>query len=171
MKAHIVLLDNFLEASVVELDELGQIMHVGDDVAQILLEQHELFFGRSIGAAIGGRRPLIVEPRDDLGDLPLARGDASADLARLDLLLRVHLLELEGEGVDEELLVLGGPLPTSRPRAIGGHDVGRPQLALEAVVVDVVPLVFLDDARAELLAELHDDLTGLEVVLSVSLVR
>lgn len=36
---HIMLLDDLLEACVVQLGELGQVMHVGDDVAQVLLQQ------------------------------------------------------------------------------------------------------------------------------------
>lgn len=38
----IMLLDYFLKAGVVELGELGQVMHIGDDITQILFQQLEI---------------------------------------------------------------------------------------------------------------------------------
>jgi hypothetical protein len=54
-----VLLNDLLEARVVELRELGEVVDVGDDVAQVLLKQIEVFleliavFGFLLGARDG----------------------------------------------------------------------------------------------------------------------
>ena len=48
LQTHVVLLDNLLEPSVVQLDELGQVVNVCDDIAEVLLQHHELLFSWSI---------------------------------------------------------------------------------------------------------------------------
>lgn len=158
-------LDDLVEASVVELDELGEIMDVGNDIAQVFLQQHELFFTGSLLS-----RSSLIQPVDHVADLALTNSDSSRDLHGLNLLLSVHLLELRLELTHEAALVVFGPFSAwGLARACGAvvswracrrrHD--RParvlQVGLETVIVDVVPLVFTDDARPELLAELHDD--------------
>lgn len=159
-----MLLDDLVEARVVELDKLGEVVDLGDDVAQVLLEQQELLLAGPFLA-----QAALVEAVDDVADLALADGDAAGDLHGLDLLLGVHLVELGLELADEAALVVLGPLAARRAgrlgavRARGGREeraAGLLEVGLEAVVVDVVPLVLADDARPELLAELHDDDAG-----------
>ena len=43
-----MLLDDFLKPSIVQLSEFGQVVHISDDVTQILLQQHEIFFYRYV---------------------------------------------------------------------------------------------------------------------------
>ena len=57
-----MLLDDLLEASIVQLGELGQVVHIGDDVAQILLEQLKVLLARAVTAS------LAVCLSDDMGD-------------------------------------------------------------------------------------------------------
>lgn len=163
---HVVLLDDLVEARVVELHKLGEVVDIGDDVAQVLLQQHELLFAGAVLA-----QAALVEPVDDIADLALADGDAARDLHGLDLLLGVHLVELGLEQVDEAALVVLGPLAARRLAGPPGGAVaggrGRDgaagpllEVGLEPFIVDVVPLVLADQARPELLAELHDDDTG-----------
>jgi len=145
-----VLLDDLVEARVVELDKLGEVVDVGDDIAQVLLEQHKLLLAGPFLA-----EAALVEAIDDVLDLALAHGDTAGDLHGLDLLLRVHLFELGLELADEARLVLLGPLVAAMVAFLGGAG-GILKLGLEAVVVNVVPLILAYDARSQLLAELHD---------------
>jgi hypothetical protein len=172
-----MLLDDLVEASVVQLHELGQVVHIGDDIAEVLFEQHKVLLARALLAG-----PAVVETSDHVFDLALADRNPSGDLHRLDLLLGMHLVELGLETLDESALVLLGPLSLRRLRLAVGTLLrcplpgtglrcsfilrsllggGGPARALEgllqAVVVDVVPLVLADDARPELLAKLHHD--------------
>jgi hypothetical protein len=82
-----MLLDNLLEARVVELGEAGQIVHVGNDVAQVLLQQVESLLG------LFGERALLLRARNRIADLLLRRGDAPDNLLALDALERVDLVE------------------------------------------------------------------------------
>lgn len=150
---HIVLLDDLLKARVVQLGELGQVMHVGDDIAQVLLEQNEILVrGRGLAMASGG---LTVEAGDDLVDLALAGLDAADDLLTLDALEGEDLVELALEQGDEALLVLLGPGLALGLGAVGGGlgDVLGLESFLEVFVGDVVPPELLDHGRPELLAE------------------
>lgn len=160
-------LDDLIETGIVQLDEFSEVVNISDDVAQVFLEQGELLLGWSllIQAAFRG-------PRDDLLDLALADGDATLYLGLLDLGLGVHLFELGVEPRDEGLFIFFGPpaaLRFLRGRGVRGASLivilagmkRRPgrllQLDLQPIVVDIVPLVFADEAGAQLLAKLHDD--------------
>mgnify|MGYP000901296339 CR=1 FL=1 len=153
---HVVLLDDLLEAGVVEAGELGQVVHVGDDVAQVLLEQHEVLVGggRRVSGVMGAGG-VAVEAGDDLVDLALAGLDAADDLAALEALEGEDLVELALEQGDEALLVVLGPGLAVGPGAVRGGllDVLGLEGVLEVLVGDVVPPVLLDHGRAELLAE------------------
>jgi hypothetical protein len=61
-----VLLDDLLEARVVQLGELGEIVHIGDDVAQILLEQVKVLLG-----GVGGLVGVFLHAADGVADLLL----------------------------------------------------------------------------------------------------
>jgi hypothetical protein len=82
--AYIMLLYDLLETRIVELGKLGQLVDVGDDVAQVLLEQLKVVLDGAVGIA--------VLPLDDLVDLPLGGAYAADDLIALDLCEGVDLV-------------------------------------------------------------------------------
>ena len=135
-----MLLDDLLEARVVELGELGQVVDIGDDVAQIFLEQVEVL----VKGVVALRRvvlQLALGASDSLVDLLVRGGDATDDLIALDADKGVDLVELLLELLDKVLLRLFVP---------GVVDAeGR----LKALVVDVVEEPFLVERLLELLAE------------------
>lgn len=48
---YIMLLDDLLKAGIIELGELGKIVHIGYDITQVFLEQQEVVLGRRLDAA------------------------------------------------------------------------------------------------------------------------
>ena len=128
-----MLLDDLLEARVVQLGELGQVVHIGDDVAQVLLQQLELVLGRAVGG--------VGCPGHDIVDLLLRGAYAADDLVALDLGEGVDLVQLRLELLDKLLLLF------LVPGAVGA------QCFFEAFVVDVVVHPVLDQGRPELLSE------------------
>lgn len=132
-----MLLDDLLEPRVVELRKLGQVVHVGDDVAQVFLEQVKVLLDR---LAVLARR-LLLCARDGILDLLLRRCYAADDLAALDALEGVDLVELRLQLLDEALLRLLVP------------DVVHSQRTLELLVVDVVEDPLLIHRLLQLLAE------------------
>lgn len=119
-----MLLDDLLEARVVQLRELGQVVHIGDDVAQVLLQQLEVVLGRAVGGVVG--------PGHDIMHLLLRRSYAADDLVALDLGEGVDLVQLRLELLDKLLLLF------FVPGAVGA------QCFFEAFVVDVVVHPVLD---------------------------
>lgn len=124
-----MLLDDFLETGIIELCELCKIMHVRDNIAQILLQELKVLLSRAL-ARFGpilarGIRRGILSPRwwsgieffHDILDLFLGHLDAADDLAGLDLLEGENLLELCLEDFNEGLLVVFCPF-------LGGRDGG-----------------------------------------------
>ncbi len=149
-----MLLDDFVKASVVELDKLGKVVDIGNNIRQVLLEQDEFLLARALLA-----EAALLESVNDVPDLALGDGDAARNLHGLDLLLGVDLFQLGLETAYEARLVVLGPLAGTD--AVGRGEAGRVlELRLEAIVVNVVPLVLADDARPQLLAKLHDDDAG-----------
>lgn len=136
-----MLLDDLVKASVVQLDELGEIVDIGNDITQVLLEQHKLFLARSLLV-----KATLIQAVDNVSNLVLADGYASGDLHGFDLLFGMNLFELALELADEASLVVLGPL--SNAIAPGSRrSRSTLKLALEAIVIDIVPLVFANDAR------------------------
>ena len=133
-----MLLDDLLEARVVELGELGQVVHVGDDVAQVLLEQLEVLLGRRLLARAQG---VVVDLADDVVDFLLGSSNAADDLLGLDLLEGVDLVQLRLQLLYEALLRL--VVPGAR----------GPQRRLEVLIVDVVEGPVAVQRLLELLAE------------------
>jgi hypothetical protein len=168
-----MLLDNLLEASIIELHKLREVVDICNDITEVLLEHHEILLGRDVGirgVAILGPRTTLVESLDDLTNLLVAAGNSTANLDGLDLLLGVNLIELLVERLDELLLVLRRPLATFRPWVLprGRRDEFPLELVLQVIVGDVIPLVLLDHAGPQLLAEFHDDKTGPEIVAAAT---
>lgn len=147
-----MLFDDLVEARVVDLDKLGEVVDISDDITEVLLEQHKLLLARSRLV-----QPTLIQTLDNLLDLPIADGNAPLNLHGLNLLLRMDLVELVVQLLNKASLVLLSPLLTAIVRISLWRPSGVLQLLLELIVLDVVPLVLADDARAELLSELHHD--------------
>jgi hypothetical protein len=130
-----MLLDNLLEARVVELGEACQVMHVGNDVAQILLEQVESLVG------LVGERARLLRTGNRIADLLLRRGNAPDNLLALDALERVDLVEFLVEQL--QVVLLRGLVPS----------VVDTQRVLQALVVNVVKDPLLVERLLKLLAE------------------
>lgn len=158
----IVLLDNLLEAGIIELGELGHIMHVGNDVAQIFLEQHKILLG---GAIIFGfssdsiRRRLlrsgVIQARQHIADLLFAGLDPAHNLAGFDTLKGENLVELGLEHGDERFLVFLGPWSSAWVRLLcsGLLLVGSLEGILQIVIGDVVVIIVFQQRCFQLLAE------------------
>jgi hypothetical protein len=99
---NVVLFDNLLEARVVELGELGEVVHICDDVAQVFLEQIKVFLDRVAVLALS----LLLRAADSIANLLLRRCYAPNDLLALDALERVDFVELLLELLNEALLRL-----------------------------------------------------------------
>lgn len=145
--AYIVLLDDLLEAGIVELGELGQIMHVGNDVTQVLFEEQEIL--------IAGRIFSSLQARDYLVHFSSTGLDATDDLIPLELLEGEDLVELSLQQSDETLLIVLRPRFAIRLGILlrGRRDVLCLQGLLEIIVGDVVPCPLLDQGRPQLLPE------------------
>lgn len=137
---YIVLLDDFVEASVVELDEFGQIVDISDNIREVLLEQDKFLLARALLAETS-----LLEAVDNVPDLALADSDSARNLHGLDLLLGVDLFELGLEAAYKSRLVVFGPLEATRAVA-RCRPCGVLEFRLEAIVVNVVPLVLANDA-------------------------
>jgi hypothetical protein len=132
-----VLLDDLLEAGVVQLRELGQIVDVGDDVAQVLFQQVEIFLDRVARLAF----TVLLYAMDGIADLFLRGCYAPDNFLGLDALEGVDLVELLLQLLDEALLRFLVPV------------VVHAQGVLEVIVVDVVEDPLSVERLLELLAE------------------
>ena len=111
-----MLFDDLLKPSIIQLRELGQIMHIGNDVTQILFQQHEvvfrryvLLFHRSNISTLCRLRPPLVQARNHIIDFFLAGFDSSYYLSRLDSLEGEDFLELPFQYCNEGFLVIFCP--------------------------------------------------------------
>lgn len=122
----IVLLDNLLEASVIETGELGQVMNIGNNIGQSLLEVLELLV---IGRVVG------VEGSNHSANLALGVLNAATNFAGLDLLEGVDLVEFGLQKTNKTLLVLISPF------LVLGNGVFQVRLefVVRYVVVVIVP--------------------------------
>lgn len=82
-----MLLDNLLEASIIQLGESGKIVDVGNDIAQVFLQQHEILFKGDIGLTakrlVGS---LLICLSNDIVYFLFARPYPLHNLLALDLL-------------------------------------------------------------------------------------
>jgi hypothetical protein len=62
-----VLLNDLLKARVVELGELGEVVHIRDDIAQVLLQQVKVLLDRAVVLALS----LLLRAGDGFADLLL----------------------------------------------------------------------------------------------------
>lgn len=151
-----MLLDNLLEASIVQLGETCKIMDVGDDIAQVFLQQHEILFQGYIGLAamrlVGG---LLICLSNDLVDLLFTGAYSLHDLLALDLLESKDLVQFGLQLLDEALLVLVVPWPSLGLRIVSSRIrlVFGVQSILQTIVIDVVVIPILDEGSFELVTE------------------
>lgn len=151
-------LDDLLEAGVIQLCEFGQVMDIGNDVAEHLFQQQEVI--------VGGRRPRrtaalppttggAVQPSNNVIHVNLALLDALDDLLALALLEVENLVQFTLEQGDKNPLIVFGPV------AAGGLGVLRGgvgdevcfQGLFEVVVGDVVGMVLPDHGGLEMFTE------------------
>jgi hypothetical protein len=152
-----MLLDDLLEASVVQLREFGQVMHVRDDIAQVCLEEQEVLIGRAASSAsvLPSVSRTVLKTGDDIVDLSLTRLNTMDYLVALDLLERKDLVELALQQRDESLLILLCPGLARRfgvLRSGLGDELGLEGI-FEIFVGNVMPEEVLDHRRTELLPE------------------
>ena len=148
---YIMLLYDFLEAGIVELSELGELVHVGDDLAEVLLLSLEVLL--DVRVRLAGIGLIVLLSTMDQGvDLALLGLDAAYNLAGLDLLEGEDLVELRLKLVYKVLLIFLGPIRPLAARGAAGV-IRAFEDVLEVVVVDVVVLPVPDLGRTELLAE------------------
>lgn len=158
-KTYIVLFDDLLEAGVVQLGELRQVMNIGNDVTQDLLERQEILIGRGRrGArtnALTPRLGRVLKASDDAVDFRLANLDATNDFLALDLLEVEDFVQLALKQGDEVFLVVLGPWLAVGLGIVrrGLRHVSCLQRFLEVFVGDVVPIVLLDHRRTKVFAE------------------
>lgn len=135
---HVVLLDNLLEARIVELCKLGQIVHISNDIAQVLFEQLKIVFCRRF---IARRKRRVIDLAHNLVDLLLRRGDSTNNLLSFNLLESINLVQLALELLYEALFRLMVP------------DAGSAQRRFELLVVDVVENPIAIQRLSQLLTE------------------
>ena len=152
-----MLLDDFLESSVIQLGELGQVIHIGNDVTQVFFQQQEVLFSGCVITAVLGSiwSFMLLHSFQDCIDLLLRCFDAFDDLLTLDSLEGEDLVQLSLHLLDAALLVLVGPWLAVRlgPIRRGFGLVGGFEGIFQAGVVDVVDTPVLDERRLKVMAE------------------
>jgi hypothetical protein len=96
-QTHIMLLNDLPEPSVIQLRELCQIMHVRNDIREVLFQQHKLVF-RGNCIAMSSSLLALSQPRYHLIDFSLAGLNAADDFAGFDALKGVDL-RMESAGL------------------------------------------------------------------------
>jgi hypothetical protein len=132
-----MLLDDLLEARVVQLRELGEVVYIGNDVAQILLQQIKVLLDRV--AVLAGR--LLLCASDGIVDFLLRGCYATDDLFALNALEGVDLVELLLQLLDKVLFRLLVPYVVDTQRVF------------QALIVDVVEDPILVERLLQLLTE------------------
>lgn len=150
-----MLLDDLLEARIIQLGEFGQVMYIGDNVTQHLLQQEEILVGRGAGTDTLATVGHAIQARNDIADIGLAGLDAAHNLLALDLLEVEDLVQLALQQSHKVFLVIVGPRFAVGFGVVGGglgHEIGLEGF-LQVIVGNVVPVVLLDHGRAEVFAE------------------
>ena len=157
-------LDNLLEAGIVELCKFGQVVHIGNDIAQIFLEQHEVIFGRNIVFFINGSTGSLtgpsswassLQPSNDFIDLLFAGLDPSHDFPRLHPLEGPNLIKLSLQLGNKSLLVIFVPRASGRMGYLWGWStfVRGLECVLEVLIRDVVIEIIFQEGSPQLLAK------------------
>ena len=160
-ETYIMLLDDLLESRVVQLREFGQVVNIGYDVTQHLLEQQKILIGRRPSTRSGARPPvprLILIAFDELNDMlhfGLAGLNTLHNLLTLDLLEVEDLVEFAFQQGDEIRFVFFRPCFAVWLGVFGGwfRDVVGLEGFFQVIVGDIVPVVLADDGRSEMFPE------------------
>ena len=104
-----MLLDDLLEAGVVELGIFGQIVYIGNNVTQVSLEQLKVLLKTLIGFRIRSSIQLFL-PIDDLLHFLFTSLDATNNLFALQLLKGEDLVQFSFELSNESRLIVIGPV-------------------------------------------------------------
>ena len=92
--AYVVLLDYLLKAGVVELSELGKIVDVGNDVAEVFLEEHKIILGGTLVKVILGLIARLLKSLNDFKDLFLGSQYSTTDIVAPHMLKGKDLVQL-----------------------------------------------------------------------------
>ena len=151
-QTHIVLLNNLLEASVVQLCIFGEVVHICYHVADFLFQQHEIVLCGRLDL-----RPMasLLKPLNDPGYFVVRLQYPPAYFLGLDVLERGDLVQLLLQLPNKALLVIFIPRPAGWVRiSVGGKKFVGSLEALFEIVVGNVGMVVLSDQRGpELMAE------------------
>ncbi len=156
-------LDDLLEACVIELGELGQIVYIGDHITQILLQQHEIILGWNVQLLGGwgtGRvtassgRPSL-QAGNDFIDFFLTCFDSPNDLSGFYPLKSPDFVELGLQLGHETLLVI---LIPGSPVGVGifwcgSSLVGSLEGVFQMLIRDVIVIVVFQKRGPQLLAK------------------
>ena len=153
-----MLLDDLLETSVVELCEASEVMNIGDDVAQIFLQQHEVLFQGHIVLSTARRvwRLLVlVRLSNDIVDLSFTGLYSLDNFLALDLLKGEHLVQFSLQLLHEALLIFLSPCLSLWLRVVFGglRDMVGLEGVLQAIIVDIMVVPVLDQRSFELVTE------------------
>jgi hypothetical protein len=97
-----VLLEEFVESSIIELRELGQVVDICNNVAEIFFEEKVILLSWCI-------RSLVVSLRDSLVDFRVCNLDTLDDFLTLDLLKGKDFIKFALKLLYELLLVVIRP--------------------------------------------------------------
>lgn len=133
---NIVLLDDLLESSIVQLRELGQVMYISNYIAQIFLQKHKVLLGRRIDVVLSRILIRASQLVDDIVYLLVGRGDPTRNVIAPDMLKCEDFVELVLELVDESLLVVFVPWSSRWVWVLccGRSLEGRLKIRLQVVV-------------------------------------
>lgn len=155
-----MLLDDLLKPSVVQLGKFCQVMHIRNDITQILLQELEIILRwplRSCAPSVPVQpaRLILVQSANNLIDFSFAGFDSPHDFTRLHSLEGEDLVQFRLELGNEGLLVVFGPWPSFWMR-IPWRWLGfvwSLKGVFQFIVEEIVEFMGLDQAGLELLAD------------------
>ena len=147
VRPYIVLLNDFLKASVVEPSEFSKIVNIGDHITQVLFEQHKILLGRWLKIVSASILVGLLLAVDDIVHLFFGGSYSPGDVVALNILEGEDFVELLLELTDKALLVILVPLTAGRTRSFrrGCCLVWSLQTRFQAIVVDIRSLVVTDE--------------------------
>ena len=158
-------LNDLLKSCVIELCKLCKIVNIGDDVAQVFFQQHEVILCRHIilsqscASILRRLGASLIQTRNHVVDLFLARFDPSYDLPRFDSLECEDLIKLALQLGNERLLVIFVPLsPLWLGLLLGRFAVERKlESALQIVIGYVIVLIWFEERSLQLPAKTDNE--------------
>lgn len=158
-----MLLDDLLKSRVVQLREFCQVMNIGDDITQNLLQHQEVLVRRGRSRCRTGARSstslrlvlTVAQPVDHTSHLLLTSLNPTDNLIALYPLEIENLIQLALQEGDEMPFVLFRPSLTVRFGVLLCWlcDIFRLEGLLQLVVGDIIPIVVADHRRPQMLPE------------------